>query len=48
MKKRTAEEGNELVEKYRASGLTQERFAEQARINVAVLRYWLRRKKAIE
>ena len=45
MKKRTAEEGQELVEKYRASGLTQENFAKQARINVAVLRYWLRKER---
>ena len=43
MKRRTREEGMELVEKYQASGLTHERFAKQTRINVATLRYWLRR-----
>ena len=41
MKRRTTEEGLALVEEYRASGLTQERFTKKARINVSVLRYWL-------
>jgi len=40
MKRRKMEEGLELVKEYRASGLTQERFAKKARINVSVLRYW--------
>ena len=41
MKRRSAEEGRELVEQFRASGLTQDRFAKKAQINVSVLRYWL-------
>ena len=48
MKRRSKEEGLALVEKYQASGLTQERFATKARINVAVLRYWLRRSRELE
>jgi len=34
MRRRTSEEGLELVEKYRASGMAQESFAKKARINV--------------
>lgn len=43
MKRRTTEQGMKLVEKYRASGLGQEKFAKRSRINVATLRYWVRR-----
>ncbi len=35
MKRRTLEQGLELVEKYRASGFGQERFAKQRKIKVA-------------
>ena len=45
MKRRTLEQGLKLVERYRASGLGQERFAKRSRINVATLRYWVRRAK---
>jgi len=48
MKRRSKEEGLALVEKYQASGLTQERFAAKTRINVAVLHYWLRRSRELE
>lgn len=48
MKRRSVEEGQVLVEKFHASGMTQERFAKKARINVAVLRYWLRRVREVE
>ena len=43
MKRRSQEAGLALVEKYRASGLTQVKFAKKSRISVAVLRYWLRK-----
>jgi len=45
MKRRTLEQGLELVERYRASGLGQERFAKRSKIKVATLRYWVRRAK---
>jgi hypothetical protein len=48
MKRRSSEEGQSLVERYRESGLTQERYAKKARINVAVLRYWLKRVREVE
>ena len=48
MKRRSQEEGLMLVEKYQASGLTQERFAAKAHIKVAALHYWLRRSRELE
>ena len=47
MKRRSVEEGQELVKKYRESSLALERFAKKARINVAVLCYWLRRVRVL-
>ena len=48
MKYRSEEEGHQLVKMYRASGLSQARFAEKARIGVAALRYWLRRVRELK
>ncbi len=48
MKRRSLEDGRVLVEKYLASGLTQERFAGKARIHVSILHYWLRRLREVE
>ena len=45
MKRRTTQEGLDLVRGYRASGLGQEKFAKRVRINVATLHYWLRKER---
>ena len=48
MKRRSQEEGLQLVADYHASGLPQTQFAKKARINLAALGYWLRRVRALE
>ena len=41
--RRTGEEGEALVKRFRESGLTQRAFAESAGIKVCTLQYWLRK-----
>ena len=43
MSRRTYEEGLALAREHRKSGLSQTEYARQNRINVAALRYWIRR-----
>jgi len=45
MKRRTLEQGLELVRKFEASGLSQARFASQGKVSVVALRYWLRKSR---
>lgn len=45
-RRRGAAEGTGLVERYKASGLTQRKYADRNGVTVATLQYWLRKTRS--
>lgn len=48
MKQRTEKEGRRLVDAYKASGKSRQRYAEDAGVSFSALQYWIRRIRKLD